>query len=101
MQFFADLNGHHTAQHVEHLVFVGVDVEVGPGRFGWQLDLHESHQAVGLGAGDADEGTPRFRRQVGMTLSRCKDERSAHFFSRGWLRPCGDDPILPLIASGR
>jgi len=77
MDSLTDLNSHHTTEHVEHLVFVGVDVEVGPSREGRQPDLRQSHKPIGLTAGHANEGTESTRRQVRVPLARCQDKRSA------------------------
>jgi hypothetical protein len=64
MQILTDLNSHHAAKHLEHLVsvYVGVDVEVWPRGEGRQPDLHQGRAAVGLTAGHPNEGTEISRR---------------------------------------
>jgi hypothetical protein len=84
MQLFADFHGQHTVEHDEHLVLMGMDMQVRSGCERWQLDLPQPDQAVGVAAGDPDEGSVWPSRQCpGVLLARAEDERRAQRPSQG------------------
>jgi hypothetical protein len=76
MQLVADLHRHHAVEHEEHLVLVGVHVEIRSGRERRQPDLRKREQPIGLAAGEPEE-RPFQRRRTWMLLAGSKDERRA------------------------